>query len=273
MGKLEKLGLNGDIGLLNSDMARATVANKVGELIGFFVAFCGEISIGNNVMDIQFTSEFLFGNPAFLALVLVALAGCVTLLAPVCATIAHFTAQPVGAIRAGTILGYPSAFTFVTAKLSLAVANMKRRASEGFAANGACAINTGVSRIIFAYPIVRLPLSHASTGTKMLSGLEVVRAIFLECCAAISASYFDPFALGAPNCDFATAICAELARPASFPRKLFATFRTCTCKQHKNLLLNGLTVLAKGTPIAQQEGGNCNRFLTYGQAVCVPLAA
>lgn len=46
----------------------------------------------------------------------------------------------------------------------------------------------------------------------------------------------------------------------------------CIAGRHRKLLLDGLTVLAKGTPKAQQESGNNIRLYVFGQAVRVPLA-
>lgn len=111
-------------------------------------------------------------------------------------------------------------------------------------------IATLVATLVFAF--VMLPMK-----------LVYFLAIFLAVSLAVGVFAFLAARLASVH--------AARVFPEHFNQLDFATAGTLLT-EHKNLLLDGLTVLAKGTPIAQQEGVNCIRLSAYGQAVRVPLA-
>jgi len=271
---LEESALYGDASLLNADMTGTAHGYQVSQLVRFFILFGAKRTKWGYVVNVKSAVKFRFMNSATLTFVLVALARFFSLLYPIRAAVIRLAALPIWAVGARTVFGNPDALAFVAAKLPFPVPNVADRVGVCLAADRASTINAVIRsvRVVFADPVLRLPLPHARARAEVLFGVVALRRSFAKGCAAMSAKNLDRDASVATIEDIRTWFATEFHSAFVSPGKTFAALCALRCMQHKSLLLDGLTVLAKGTPMAQQERVNCIKLYVYGQAVRVPLA-
>jgi hypothetical protein len=164
--------------VLDNQVARTTIGNQIRQLIRLFVTLSPKVAKSCDVMNMQFTSDFPFGDATALARIAISLARFAALFVPIGTVIVFVPATPRGIISAsqngegsfGHVQCLPIGFALPTAKLTFAFTlpcegNLKR-----FSALFANTVGSTVRRMIRPNDVFRLPFATTCTRTKMLFG-------------------------------------------------------------------------------------------------------